>query len=231
MGSVSSIESCSMIDGPGIRTVVFLNECHLRCKYCHNPEMFLKGPDNISDEELTTKILKNKAYFKNGGGVTFSGGEPLLQVDFLNNVVDKLKEENIHISIDTAGVTNKNYKPLIDKVDLVLLDVKHTNKEGFKDLTKGDFSKAIEFRDYLVETKKNVWIRQVIVPGINDNINYLKTLKTYIKDLNVLRVDFLPFSKLCIDKYDKLNMVFPFENIESMDKNKCDNLYQEFLKL
>lgn len=231
MGSVNCIESCSMVDGPGIRSVVFLNECHLRCKYCHNPEMLLKGIDNMDAKELAERLLKNKEYFGSNGGVTFSGGEPLLQTEFLEEVIGFLKKDNVHVAIDTAGITNKDYSKVVDMADLLLVDVKHTNEEGYKDLCGGNFSKALEFKKFLENSKKPIWIRQVIVPGIHDNEEYLKSLKLYIKNMNVERIDFLPFTKLCLNKYSKMDLKFPFENVPSMDRDECEKLYQKFLDL
>ena len=122
MGSVASIETFGTVDGPGIRTVVFLNECHLRCIYCHNPEMWCMGDKNTSVDELVEKILHNKEYFGDDGGVTFSGGEPLLQSDFLINVCKKLKEYDINIALDTAGVGMGNYEELLKYIDLVYVE-------------------------------------------------------------------------------------------------------------
>ena len=127
-GSVDSIETFGLVDGPGIRTVVFLNGCRLRCKYCHNPEMWNFKDYNYTPIELANKIIKNKNYFvSNKGGVTFSGGEPLLQSDFIIEVVKRLKKERIHVAIDTAGVGLGKYEKLLKYVDLVLLDIKHTD--------------------------------------------------------------------------------------------------------
>ena len=137
MGSINSFETFGLVDGPGIRTVVFLNGCNLRCKYCHNPEMLRKQLDNYSSDEVVQKCIRNKPYYKrNNGGVTFSGGEPLLQYDFLVETCKKLKQEDIHIAIDTAGIGLGDYKELLDTIDMVLLDIKHINKEGYLDITQ-----------------------------------------------------------------------------------------------
>ena len=147
MGSINSIESFGLVDGPGIRTVVFLNGCKLRCLYCHNPETWVKQELNYTVEDLVKKIVRNKPYFSNNGGVTFSGGEPLLQSEFLLEVCKELKKENIHIALDTAGVGN-NYEELFDYIDLVILDIKHVEENGYKYITKRsveDFNKFIEF--------------------------------------------------------------------------------------
>lgn len=231
MGCVNCIESCSCVDGPGLRTVVFLQECHLRCKYCHNPEMFLKKSDNETPEELVKKLIKNKPYFKNGGGVTFSGGEPLLQTEFLEECIKSLKKENIHVAVDTAGITNKDYKKVLKLTDLLLFDVKHTNKEGFISLTAGNYDLAINFRDYLKKTQNKIWLRQVIVPGIHDNKEYLISLKNYVEGLNIERIDFLPFIDLSKNKYKELKLEYPMEGIKPMDAEVCKKLCEEFIKI
>lgn len=220
-----------MLDGPGIRCVVFLSGCKLRCIYCHNPEFFKMGNMNYTASELALKILKNKEYYKNGGGVTFSGGEALLQCDFLYNVIKILKLEGMHVAIDTSGIVGFNFEKVLDVTDLLLLDVKHTSCDGFKKITGYDIDDALVFRDYLISKKFPVWIRQVIVPGIHDSIDYLKSLKNYIKDLNVLRVDFLPYSSLAISKYEELGIDYPMGDMESMDLDKCRELYSIFNSL
>ena len=169
-GSIDSIESMGLVDGPGIRTVIFMNGCRLRCKYCHNPEMWTKKENNITPEEIVKKVLRNKPYFKNNGGVTFSGGEPLFQPEFLLETCKLLKKENIHIALDTAGHGFGNYDEILKYVDLVLLDIKHTNKKDYKELTGGNIDEADEFIRSLNKSNKKVWIRQVVVPGIIVNI-------------------------------------------------------------
>lgn len=234
-GSINSIETFSVVDGPGIRTVIFLNECHLRCIYCHNPEMWCKGTNNISVDELVGKILKNKVYFGNNGGVTFSGGEPLLQSEFLTDVCKKLKLENIHIALDTAGVANINYIELLKYIDLVILDIKHVNQEGYKKITGNNINKSLEFIENLKKLNKKIWIRQVIVPGIMDNEDYLISLNKFIKAHfntdNIEKIEFLPYHKLGREKYIKMNIPYPCENIEEMDKNICNELYNKFLNI
>lgn len=232
MGAVDSIESFGLVDGPGIRTVVFLSGCMLRCKYCHNPEMWVKGEDNYTPEDLAKRILKNKNYFGDKGGVTFSGGEPLLQSKFIIEVCKILKKENIHIALDTAGVGLGDYKDILDMVDLVLLDVKHTDALNYKDLTSGDINETLKFIDALNESGKEVWIRQVIVPGLHDNKDYLISLNKFIKNIkNVTRIDFLPYHKLGTEKYEALKIYNPYENMPAMDKDKCDKLYEEFMQI
>ena len=152
--SIDSIETFATVDGPGIRTVVFLNSCKLRCKFCHNPETWTMKEKIITSDELVKKIIRNKPYFKNNGGVTFSGGEPLLQYEFLIETCKKLKKENIHIAIDTAGIGHGTYNDLLKTIDMVLLDIKHINKEGYLDITQVD--KFEEFQNFIKNNIKNV---------------------------------------------------------------------------
>ena len=143
--SIDSIETFGTVDGPGIRTVVFFNGCKLRCIYCHNPEMWNKRENNYTVDELVDIILKNKDYFGETGGVTFSGGEPTLHTEFLINVCKKLKEYNIHIALDTCGVGNGNYEELLKYIDLILFDVKHVTKEGYKMITRIESDESFNF--------------------------------------------------------------------------------------
>lgn len=231
-GSVSKIETFGLVDGPGIRTVVFLSGCKLRCKYCHNPEMWQLGNPNYTPNELVDKILRYKPYFnRNNGGVTFSGGEPLLQSKFLLEVCKLLKKENIHIVLDTAGVGNGNYDEILSYVDLVLLDIKHITNKGYQDLTGQSIDEVETFIQSLNKTNIPVWIRQVIVPGIMDNDEYLKGLKEYIKKIkNIEKIEFLPYHELALEKYKMLGIKSPFEPLPVMDKDICNNLYNKFIK-
>ena len=230
--SIDSIETFGLVDGPGIRTVVFLNKCNLRCKYCHNPETLVMKDTNYSSDEIVNKVLRNKPYYKNNGGVTFSGGAPLLQYEFLLETCKKLKQENIHIAIDTAGVGNGDYQELLQTIDLVLLDIKHITKEGYIDITQTDnIDKFHNFVDQLNKTNVEVWIRQVIIPDVNDNEEYMTNLsnfiKTYIK--NVKKIEFLPFHTLGNEKYEKLGIKNPYKDKKDMDKDKCNELYNHFI--
>ena len=231
-GAVDSIETFGLVDGPGIRTVVFLSGCKLRCKYCHNPETWIRGEYNYTPEELATKILKNKNYFMRNGGVTFSGGEPLLQSKFIIEVIKILKKENIHIALDTAGVGNGNYEEILEYVDLILLDIKHTNRDKYKELTGMNNDESLKFREALNKSGKEVWIRQVIVPGLMDSEEYLKSLVKEVKSIkNVKKIDFLPYHNMAIDKYQKLGIDYPYKDIPAMDKLKCNELYNKFMKI
>jgi len=230
--SVASIETLTSVDGPGLRTLVFMSGCRKRCLYCHNPEMFKLGKPNYKASDLVNKLKRYKNYFKRGGGITFSGGEPLLQTDALIPVLKELKKENIHIAIDTAGDYIGNIKELLEYVDLVILDIKHVEKNKYENLCKVKINKVEEFIKILNKSGVKVSLRQVIVPGIHDNLDYLKKLKKYISKIkNVYDIAFLPFHRLGIEKYIELGINYPLGDTPDMDKEKCKELYEEFLKL
>ena len=231
--SIASIETFGTVDGPGIRTVVFFNECHLRCIYCHNPEMWCKQENNMTSDELVEKILHNKEYFSGSGGVTFSGGEPLLHVDFLIEVSKKLKEYNIHIALDTAGVGIGKYEELLNYIDLIIFDVKHTTQEGYKKVTRIDTDESLKFLDVANKLNKKFWVRQVVVPGIMDNEEYLYSLKEFldININNIEKIEFLPYHKLGEEKFNKLNIPYPCKGIPEMDKDECKKLYNTFMSI
>ena len=230
-GSVAEIESFGLTDGPGIRTVVFLNGCMLRCRYCHNPEMQERQPDNITPDEIVKKVLRNKPYFKRGGGVTFSGGEPLLQPLLLLETCKKLHQEGVHIALDTAGIGLGRYDEILQNVDLVLLDIKHITPVGYQEITsKAYLDRFLEFTKALNQSKKPVWIRQVVVPEVHDSKQYMRDLAQFLRTHleNVERVDFLPYHKLGSDKYAKLGRISPYQDKPPMDPKLCDELYRYF---
>ena len=228
-GSIDSIESLGLYDGPGIRVVVFMNGCSLRCKYCHNPEMWLIGKKNISSDELVDKIKKFKTYIKDTGGVTFSGGEPLLQPDFLIDSCKKLKDEEFHIALDTAGVGVGRYEEILKYVDLIIFDVKHADSSSYIELTGRTIDESEEFIKIANKMNKKFWIRQVIIPGVNDNDEYLIRLNEYISKIkNVEKIEFLPYHKLGSEKYETLKIDYPYKDKQEMDKFKCEELYKKF---
>lgn len=224
-GSIDSFETFSTLDGPGIRTVVFLNGCKLRCLFCHNPEMWNLKEKNFTPEEVVQKILRNKPYFKNGGGVTFSGGEPLLQIDFLIETCKLLKHENIHIALDTAGVGLGNYDEILSLVDLVIFDIKALDDVNYMEMTGNKICESLKFLECCQKYNKKMWIRQVIVPGINDSESYIDALASFIKKLkNIEKIELLPFHTMAFDKYQKLNLDNPLKDKVNMDKEKCNEL-------
>lgn len=220
--SIDSIESFSTKDGPGVRTVIFFNGCKLRCLFCHNPETWIRKEDNITVKELYEKIIKFKPYFGDNGGVTFSGGEPLLHSEFVIELSKLLKQDNINIALDTAGVGNSDYEELLKYIDLVILDIKDYREEDYKKMTGLDMKKFKEFLELIQILNKKIWIRQVIVPGINDNKEYILGLKEYIKNIkNVENIELLPYHTMAIDKYKKLNIDYILKDTKDMDIDKC----------
>ena len=230
-GSIDSFETFSTLDGPGIRTVVFLNGCKLRCLFCHNPEMWNLKEKNFTPEEVVQKILRNKPYFKNGGGVTFSGGEPLLQIDFLIETCKLLKRENIHIALDTAGVGLGDYDEILSLVDLVIFDIKSLDDINYMKMTGNKISESLKFLECCQKNNKKMWIRQVIVPGINDSEAYIDSLAHFIKKLkNIEKIELLPFHTMAFDKYQKLNLDNPLKDKVNMDKEICSKLEKKLIE-
>ncbi len=231
LGSINSVETFGLLDGPGIRYVIFLNGCQLRCKFCHNPEMFKMGEYNTTVEEVVKKIKRYKSYFKNGGGVTLSGGEPLLQIDFICELCKALKKENIHIALDTAGVGIGRYTEILELVDLILLDIKHLTQEGYQDITGHSIDEFLKFVEVLKQSEKDIWIRQVVVPGVHDNPEYMEMLKDYLQTFkHIKRVEFLPYHKMGDSKYEKLNIPNPYKDKSAMDAKRCEELYNQYIK-
>lgn len=231
-GSIDSIESLGLYDGPGIRVVVFFNGCKLRCKYCHNPEMWIKQEDNITSTELVEKIKRYKNYIIDNGGVTFSGGEPLLQPDFLVDCCKKLKEEDFHVALDTAGVGIGQYDEILEYVDLVIFDVKYADNDGYKALTGVSIDESERFLDVANQMNKKFWVRQVVIPGITDTDEYLIKLKQYLNKIhNIEKIEFLPYHKLGSEKYEALGIEYSYKDQIEMDKSKCEELYQKFINI
>ena len=230
---IHSIETFGTVDGPGVRFVCFFQGCNLECKYCHNRDTWdINSGTYISTDELLNTVLKYKEYIMPDGGFTASGGEPLLQSEFIIEVCKLLKKENIHIALDTSGVGKGNYEELLSYIDLVLLDIKHINGLEYKNLTGQTIDETENFIKTLNKSNKDVWIRQVIVPGLMDNEEYLYKLKEYLKKIkNIKKIDFLPYHTLGKEKYKELGIDYPYEHLESMDKEKCQNLYQKFINI
>lgn len=218
-GRIHSFESFGTVDGPGIRFVIFMQGCHLKCKYCHNRDTWSTcgGKLYTADEIVTNHVERYKNYFMpSGGGVTISGGEPLLQLPFLLILVAELKEHGIHVAIDTSGnfALNDPLKKLIDMVDLFLLDIKCMNDEICKDLTGVSNQNELAFAKYLSDIGKPMWIRQVLVPGITDHENDLLKLKELINTLHtVQKIEILPYHDAGKFKWEKLGITYPLEGV------------------
>ena len=214
---VHSIESFGTVDGPGIRFVLFLQGCSLKCKFCHNRDTWdIEGGSFKSLEEIYDKIVKYKNYMGKNGGVTVTGGEPLLQYKFLIQLFKKLKKKNIHTCIDTSGMflINDEIKELIDLTDLFLLDIKHINPQKCKDLVGMSNERELNFARYLSDNNKHMWIRQVLIPGITDNETDLKKLRKFIFSLNnVDKIEILPYHDMGKYKWARLGFKYEFENV------------------
>lgn len=233
-GRIHSFESLGAVDGPGVRFVVFMQGCSLKCKYCQNRDTWnLKGGTTYSSDEIVEKILRYKNYIMPNGGVTISGGEPLLQTKFLIELFTKLKQYNIHTCIDTSGsvVLTDEIKELIDLTDLFLLDIKCINDEKAINLTGVSNKKELEFAKYLSSINKPMWIRQVLVPGYTDDEQDLIKLREFISTLkSVEKVEVLPYHDLGKFKWEQLGKVYPLENVRTADNDDVKRA-KEILKI
>ncbi len=224
MGYIHSIESFGTVDGPGIRLVVFMQGCPLRCKYCHNPDTWaVSGGRDVLAEDILTQYEKKKAFLKNGG-ITVSGGEPLLQIEFVTDLFKKAKKKNIHTCLDTSGYTfNKNKSEQFDKLmqytDLVLLDLKHIDNQKHLELTGVSNKPILEFAKYLQKIQKPTWVRHVVIEGITFNEKYLNDLGYFIGGLdNVKTIDVLPYHTLGEFKYKELGIPYPLNGVPEATK-------------
>ena len=222
MGRVSSFQSLGTLDGPGIRYVVFLQGCPLRCGYCHNPETHDKnGGEEYTADEIIERAIKYREYFGQQGGITLSGGEPLMQVDFAIEVFKKAKEQGINTCLDTSGcIFNDKVKELLSFTDYCMLDIKFTTDELYQKYIGCKIDTPLRVLDYLNTQGIPTRIRQVIVPTINDTTADLDALYELINNKKIDKVELLPFKKLCQTKYDSIDKEFPFGNIPSADTKK-----------
>ena len=227
-GYVHSLQSLGTVDGPGVRSVVFLSGCPLRCIYCHNPDTWERKESQLTDAgELAEKLLHFYSFIKNGG-VTFSGGEPLLQAEFVTEVAELLKQEGLHVAIDTCGAPLvPAVKRLLEVADLFLLDVKMTTEEDYKRYTGGSLEATITFLEHLERMGKDTWIRHVVVPNLNDTEEDILRLAKLIKGYRCIKkVELLPFKNLCLEKYHVLNIPFPLEETPPMRAEELGRLEQ-----
>lgn len=225
-GNINSIETLGLKDGPGVRVVIFLQGCPLRCVFCHNPETWDNKTNILMTPLETIQLIKKyKNYFGIDGGITFSGGEPLMQPDYLLETLKLCKKENINTCLDTSGIYTKNVEEILNYVDLVILDIKAIDNNGFTKITSNKIDKFLDFLDICQKLNKPLWLRQVIIPKINDNIEYIYKLKEFIKNIkNVQNIELLPYHTMAKEKYKNLNIPYVLENTKAMDKLKCDEL-------
>ena len=237
-GFVHSTESFGTVDGPGVRFVIFLQGCPMRCQYCHNPDTWKMRSGAVrSAESLIKEYQRNAPYYTNGG-ITVTGGEALMQIDFLLELFALAKEKKIHTCLDTAGITyhsgNTSYMQKLDRLleltDLVLLDIKHIDPEGHKKLTGHDNSRILAFARYLADKDIPVWIRHVIVPGITDDQQLLSRLGAFLGTLpNVKALDVLPYHIMGVSKYKELGIPYPLEGIEPATQKQAKDAKQIIL--
>lgn len=229
-GYIHSQETFGTLDGPGIRYVLFMQGCPLRCAYCHNPDTWkLSGGKEVTAEEILKQYQKNRPFYEKGG-FTVTGGEPLLQVDFLLELFQKAKELEIHTCIDTSGITyqrkDSEYAGKLDQLmkvtDLVLLDIKHIDPKKHKELTGQENQKVLDFARYLDKKGIPLWIRHVYVPGYSDTWEELQALGRFIGTLsNVKALEVLPYHTMGIPKYRKLQIAYPLEGIPAAGKEEA----------
>lgn len=224
-------ESFGLVDGPGVRSILFLSGCPLRCLYCHNPEMWdSKCGSPISVDEAYKKLIRFKPYWKNNGGVTISGGEPLLHLDFLIELGKKLKKDNISYTIDTSLITFSNDKEYLNKFDellslssLFLVDIKAIDSNLHKKITGKDNKNVLEGIKYLNKKSFPIWIRYVLVPGLTDDKSTLLKTREFIEKLsNVKRVEVLPYHAFALPKYEQLNIVYRLKDTKNPTKEDID---------
>ncbi len=228
-GRIHSLESFGTVDGPGTRFVVFVQGCPMRCAYCHNPDTWEVNAGTLMEPtEIIEQYDRNAAFYQNGGGLTVTGGEPLLQVDFLIDLFTLAKEKGIHTCIDSSGIAfNRSNAPLLAKMDklmtltdLVMLDIKHIDPEKHKELTSQDNKNILDFAKYLDEKGVDMWIRHVVVPGITDDDKYLFELGYFIGQFkNLKALDVLPYHTMGVVKYEKLGMEYKLKGVPAMDKD------------
>lgn len=229
-GRIHSFESFGTVDGPGIRFVVFMQGCPMRCLYCHNPDTWTANGGKVySAQEVAAEALKYKSYFTGGGGVTVSGGEPMLQQEFVCELFTILKKAGVHTALDTSGALFSRERPesldkLLSVTDLVLLDIKHIDGGGHKKLTGRTNENVLGFAKYLSEIGKPMWIRHVLVPGITDDDEQLKRLAKFISTLKTVgRVEILPYHDMGEVKYEKLGLSYPLKGVKPPSKERVEN--------
>jgi len=226
-GRLHSIETFGAVDGPGIRTVFFMQGCPARCAYCHNPDSWKVGAGrDVEVDELVHRAKRGSAYYGKEGGVTFSGGEPLMQGEFLLEAIKAIKAEGFHVALDTSGTyLDEHSEAVIDAVDLILLDIKHVDPDEFKNLTGREQDMLYPLIDMINRLGKPVWIRQVIMPGYNDTEAYIESLNAFLKQIKTIeKIELLGYHSMAVKKYEKLGMEYRLKDMKPMDKTRLQEL-------
>lgn len=239
-GNIHSIETCGTVDGPGIRFVIFMQGCPLRCQYCHNPDTWQTDTNKLMTVDEIMQKYDGVKEFVQSGGITVTGGEPLLQIDFVTELFKVAKAHGIHTALDTSGITfnqenTGNINNLLKYTDLVLLDIKHIDDEEHKKLTGASNKNILVFAQYLSEKQIPVWIRHVVVKDITLNEKYLKELGKFLATLNNIKaLDILPYHNMAIPKYESLGINYPLKNTPPTSKEEAINarniILQEYKK-
>ena len=231
-GRIHSFESFGTVDGPGIRFVVFLQGCPLRCQYCHNPDTWGAGGTEYSVDEVIERALKYRNYFGDQGGVTVTGGEPLVQIDFVTELFTELKKRGVHTCVDTSGITFNSasaasvekHEKLLSVADLFLLDIKHIDDDACQKLTGLSNKNTLAFARFLSDHGKKTWIRQVLVPDLTDNEESLARTRAFIDTLQTVeRIEVLPYHTRGDVKYQKLGIEYPLKGVEPPTKERVLN--------
>ena len=221
-GRVHSLETFGLVDGPGVRCVIFLQGCRMRCRYCHNPDTWLsEGGQEWTPEELFRKVYRFKPYWRDNGGITVSGGEALLQMEFVTEFFRLAKQKGVHTAIDTSGQPFRQegdflelFQPLMELTDLFLLDIKEMDEEKHRSLTGHSNRNILAMAEYLSAHGKDLWIRHVLVPGLTDAPEGLKDLKAFLDSLQTVRkVEILPYHTLGLYKWENLNLPYSLEGV------------------
>lgn len=226
-GRIHSVQSLGTVDGPGVRCVVFMQGCPLRCICCHNPDTWdFSGGEETDTDELCRRILRFRSYFGKNGGVTVSGGEPLMQAKFVAELFSKLKANGIHTALDTSGcIMNDDVQRLLDVTDLVLLDHKYPTEAGYFANTRAHLADAEAFLSELDRRAIPTWLRRVIIPGKTDSEDSVRLLNETAHDFGcVEKIELLPFRNLCKEKYDMLGIPFPLADTEPPTKETMEKL-------
>lgn len=225
-GFIHSIQSLGTVDGPGVRFVLFMQGCPLRCGCCHNPDTWeINSGTAYTAEEIVNKAVRYKSYFGKDGGITVSGGEPLLQADFVREVFRLCHENGINTCLDTSGcILNDSVMALLSETDRVLLDIKYTSEELYRSYVGCSLNSVLTFLSYLGENGIKTTIRQVIIPGLNDSEENIAALRRITGQFSCVdKVELLPFRKICQVKYDEMKLPFPFAHIpEPMSEKMAD---------
>lgn len=226
-GNVHSIQSLGTVDGPGVRFVVFLQGCNLRCGCCHNPDTWeTAGGTQYTPQQIVDKAARYKEYFGENGGITLSGGEPLLQADFAYEIFNLCHKAGINTCLDTSGsIFNNDVKKLLTVTDRVLLDIKYTNDAQYREYAGCGIDKPLEFLAHLNAQKIPVTLRQVIIPTLTDNEENVKKLKELADNHPVVdKIELLPFRKICQTKYDNMGLQFRFGNLPEPTHEQMEKL-------